>query len=136
MDPTYWLAHCSLGWAYLQKRQVREAIAAFQKARQLSEFAMALVALGHAYAASGNRSEALKLLAELKEQSKHRFISPLDVATLYAGLGDKEQALTWLEKAYDERSFNLVSIKVEPFLDSLRAEPRFQALVKKMNFPN
>ncbi len=135
MDPTYWVAHYSLGWAYLQEGQSREAIAEFHKARQFSEIGMALVALGHAYAVSGNRSEALKLLAELKEQSKHRFVSPLDVATLYAGLGDKEQALSWLEKAYDERSFNLVSIKVEPFLDSLRSEPRFQAIVRKMNFP-
>lgn len=135
IDSNFWLVHYWLGWSYLQKGQRREAIAEFQRAKQLSDFPQTLAALGCAYAASGNRTEALKLLAEMKERSKRTYVPPYDMATLYLGLGDKEQAMTWLEKAYEERSWWLVFIKVEPWLDGLRSEPHFQALIRRMNFP-
>jgi hypothetical protein len=96
---------------------------------------MTMGVLGRAYAVTGNRAEALKFLAALKERSKTGFVSPYDVAMVYGGLGDKEQALTWLEKAYEERSWWMSWIQVDPSLDALRSEPRFQAIVKKMNFP-
>jgi len=135
MDPSYWIAHEWLGLAFQQKGQMREALAAFQRARQLSDFPQARATLGSSFALTGNRSEALKLLSEMKELSKKRYVPPFDMATLYLGLGDKEQALTWLEKAYDERSWWMAWINVDPALDTLRSEPRFQAIVRKMNFP-
>ncbi len=135
IDPSYWMAHYTLGWIYLQKGQTREAIAALQKATELSGFTGASAPLGYAYAAAGNRKEALKLLAEMKELSKRRYVPPYDMATLYFGLGDKGQALTWLEKASEERSWWMPFINVEPWMDPLRSEPRFQAIVRRMNFP-
>ncbi len=136
IDPSYWIAHYSLGWIDLQKGQMREAIAALQKATELTAgSAWQIAPLGYAHAKAGNRAEATKLLAELKEHSKTGLVSPYDMATLYFGLGDKEQALTWLEKASEERSWWMAFVKVEPWMDPLRSDPRFQAIVRRMNFP-
>ena len=90
-------------------------------------------ALGHAYAVSGKRAEAHKVLAELKDLSKRRYVAPFDIALVYVGLGDKAQALEWLQRAYEDHSFRLTWIKVDPRLDSLRGEPRFQDLLRRMN---
>jgi len=89
--------------------------------------------LGHAYAVSGKRAEALKALSELKGLSKRRYVAPFDMALLYTGLGDKAQALASLERAYEDHSVHLTWIKVDPRLDSLRGEPRFQDLLRRMN---
>ncbi|HEV8384210.1 MAG TPA: hypothetical protein VGQ11_05000, partial [Candidatus Acidoferrales bacterium] len=135
IDPDYWFGDFFMGWAYLQKGQHAEALAALRKAHELAGISMTMGVLGRAYAVTGNRAEALKYLAALKERAKTGFVSPYDVAMVYGGLGDKEQALTWLEKAYEERSWWMSWIQVDPSLDALRSEPRFQAIVKKMNFP-
>ena len=91
-------------------------------------------ALGHAYAVSGNKDKALRVLDELKELSKRRYVSPYTIATIYVGLGEKGQALEWLQKAYEDRSVWLIHLhlKVDPRLDSLRPDPRLKALLKKM----
>ena len=89
--------------------------------------------LGHAYAMSGKRAEAQKVLAELKELLKGRYVPAYEIAIVYVGLGDKAQALEWLEKAYEDHSFRLTFIKTWPELDSLRGEPRFQELLRRMN---
>jgi len=81
------------------------------------------------------RAEAQKVLVELKELSKRRYVEPVDIAIIYVGLGDKAQALEWLEKAYGDRSFQLTWIKVWQWFDSLRGEPRFQDLVRRMGLP-
>ncbi len=136
IDPSYWIAHYTLGWIYLQKGQTREAIAAFQKAAELSGFSMAIAPLGYAHAKAGNRAEAMKILADLKERSKTGIVSPYDMATLYFGLGDKEQGFLWLEKALQARSWWVPFIQGEAWMDPLRAEPRFQAIVRRINFPD
>ena len=78
------------------------------------------------------REPRLKALAELKELSKRRYVAPYDLALIYTGLGEKAQALEWLEKAYEDHSQRLTWIKVWPQFDSLRREPRFQNLLRRM----
>jgi tetratricopeptide (TPR) repeat protein len=90
--------------------------------------------VGYYYGMAGQRAEALKILDELKERSKKKYIS-FHIANIYLGLGDKEHALEWLEKAYDEHDINLVWLKVDPKYDSLRDNPHFQDLLRRKNFP-
>ncbi|MEE8200993.1 MAG: hypothetical protein V3R29_07465 [Candidatus Acidoferrales bacterium] len=92
-----------------------------------------VTALGHTYAVAGKRSEARKILEELKEGSKRENVSPYYIAGMHAGLGEKEQALEWLEKAYEERE--VAGAKVDPWFDPLRSDPRFHSLLRRMNFP-
>ena len=94
----------------------------------------ALASLGWAYGVAGKKDEALKILDTLKQKAKLEPVTASDFARVYLGLGDKEQALYWLEKTYEERSgvWVLVYAKEIPFFDGLRAEPRFKALLKKI----
>ena len=136
MDPNFWVAHSDLGLAYEQKGQFPEAIAELQKAVLLEGAIPAPTALlGRAYAVSGKRAEAQKVLDELKERSKRSYVPPYNIAIIYTGLGEKDQALAWLEKAYAERSFYLTLLKVDPDLDSLRSDPRFQDLARRVGLP-
>ncbi len=133
LDPNYWFAHTVLGVAYEGKGELPEAIAEFEKARQLEDtIPENWGALGHAYAVSGKRAEALTVLEKLKELSKEHYVPPFDMAIVYVGLGEKDRAFEWLEKAYAERSFFLTWLKVEPELDSLRSDPRFADLVRRV----
>ena len=91
-----------------------------------------VASLSHAYAVAGKRGEAVKLLAELQEQSKREYVSPYGMAIGYIGLREKGQAFEWLEKAFAERAGWLVLLKVEPRFDSLRADPRFADLVQRI----
>ena len=91
--------------------------------------------MGHAYAMAGKRGEALKMLEELKQLSNRRYVPPSGMATVYVGLGEKDQAFEWLEKAYEERDRWLVFLKVDASLDPLRSDPRFQDLLRRMNLP-
>ena len=91
-----------------------------------------LASLSHAYAVAGKRGEALKLLAELHEQSKRKYVSPYGIAIGYTALGEQDQVFEWLEKAFAERAGWLVLLKVEPRFDSLRADHRFTDLVQRI----
>jgi serine/threonine protein kinase/Flp pilus assembly protein TadD len=136
LDPNYWYAHEYLGLAYEQQSQYPEAIAELQKAVQLAGVITEPTAwLARAYAVSGKEAAAQKLLDALKQPSKQAYLFPYDVAMVYAGLGERDQALAWLERAYQERSSFMIALKVDPQLDSLRSDPRFQDLVRRMNFP-
>ena len=91
--------------------------------------------LAHVYAVTGNKGEAQKLLSEMKDLSARQYVPADRIALIYAGLGDKDQAFAWLEKAYDEHSFNMTWLKVEPRWDSLRSDPRFADLVRRIGLP-
>jgi eukaryotic-like serine/threonine-protein kinase len=133
MDPTFARGHWFLGLAYEQEAMYREAIAEFQKAFDLSEGSPSMLGtLGHAYALSGNREKARQALAHLQELSKRRYVPPFDPAVIYAGLGDKERAFEWLEKAFEDRSWGMVRLKVDPRFDRLHADPRFASLLRRM----
>jgi TolB-like protein/DNA-binding winged helix-turn-helix (wHTH) protein/Flp pilus assembly protein TadD len=133
LEPHFFIAYLWLGQAYEQKKMYAEAITTFQKGMALAERHPQLIAsLGRAYALAGEREKAQKSLDELREISKRRYVSPYLFAVVYAGLGDKDQAFTWLEKAYEERTFFLIWLKVEPRFDSLRDDPRYKDLLRRI----
>jgi len=88
--------------------------------------------LGHALAVAGRHAEARAMLSNLRELSATRYVSPYSVALVHAGLGDRDEALAWLDKAYAERSDYMAYLKLEPMLDSLRSDRRFAALVERV----
>jgi TolB-like protein/Tfp pilus assembly protein PilF len=136
MDPSFYPAHVRLGWAFEGKGALGAAIEEYQKARALNDDPRVLAHLGHAYASSGKKIEALKILEQLPELSKQRYVSAYGLAIVYLGLGDKEEALRWLQKSYQDRAgSDIARIKVDPFLDPLRGDPRFEALVTKVFAP-
>jgi len=137
MDPASEWAHLNLGQAYEQKGQFGLAIEELQKAVELSHSSpLTISALAHAEALSGNHVAAKKLLTQLDSLSKKQYVSPFYVAIVYLGLGKNDEAMSWLEKAYNDRSNGLVFLKVEPELDPLRTNPRFAALQSRLNFSN
>ena len=123
--------------AYEQKGMYTEAIAGFKNAIQKSIDiqTLAKAGLGHVYAVTGKKSEARKVLDELQQRSEHEYVPALSHALIYSGLGEKDQAFAWLDKAYEERSFQLQWIKIEPRWDNLRSDPRFQDLTRRMGLP-
>jgi TolB-like protein/Tfp pilus assembly protein PilF len=130
------IGHQRLGWAYEQKGMFPEAIAEFQAAvSQSNHVPLAVASLAHAYAISGNKAEAKRLFAELEQKSKKQFISPYLLAIIQVGLDQKQRAIELLEDAYTVNSIDLVQAKVDPKLDPLRGDPRFQELIKKIGFP-
>jgi eukaryotic-like serine/threonine-protein kinase len=134
LDPNFWVTYWNMGEALIALGQYREAIADLQKAVELSGGNTgALAVLGYAYAVAGERSKADQVLQELTNLAKHRYISPMDMAYVEIGLGNKDQAFAWMEKAYEERSRSLVALKVDPLLDPLRSDPRFQNLLRRMH---
>jgi serine/threonine protein kinase/Tfp pilus assembly protein PilF len=137
LDRNYWLGYYFLAQTYQQQRRFSEAITALETARKLVEdqSLAPLAELAHTYAMSGRPTEARRALDELLARSKRSHVSKYVIATVYAALGDKNEALSLLEQAYPEHSWYLDFLNVDPELDSLRNEPRFQALVRKMNFP-
>jgi len=133
MDPNFYPARLFLGWSYKQKGMYKEAIEELKKSIILSGDNMLFKAsLGGVYALVGRRDEALNILDELTRLSKQQYISPGMVASIYANLGEKDQAFEWLEKAYKEHDIWISEIKVSPRFDSLRSDPRFTALLKKI----
>jgi tetratricopeptide (TPR) repeat protein len=111
----------------------REAIAECEAAARLSGNAPALVAgLGRAYSLAGKRAQAHKVLTQLQALSSERYVSPFFAAVVYAALGERDRALASLERAYNERSQSVIWIKSEPAFDSLRGDPRFQDLLRRL----
>jgi serine/threonine protein kinase/Flp pilus assembly protein TadD len=133
MDPNFFPAQRHVGMACVQLGQHQQAISEFQKALKLSPGdTFALGQLGHACALAGQKSEAIRILNALKERSRRGYVSAYDLAAVTTGLGDKDQALAWLEKAYQDRAQWLFYAKVEPWMDPLRSDPRFQDLLRRM----
>jgi serine/threonine-protein kinase len=133
MDPTFPPAHRVLGWVYEQKAMPEETIEAYQQAVTFSGRNVSMLAdLGRYYGVLGQRDEAQQLFAELRELSKQRYVSPYEIALVYAGMGEKEQAFACLKAACEERYWLMVNLNVHPVWDSLRSEPRFTELLKTM----
>ena len=130
MDRAFATVYQNLGQSYEQKGMYAEAVATFQEFYKVAPHGLAF--LGRAYALAGKTDEADKILSQLKELSARRYVSPYSIAMIYAGLGDKEQTLAWLERAYQQRVHNMIFLKVEPELDGLRSDARFGALIQKV----
>src|ERR1700761_2024975 len=137
LDPNFWFDHCYLGRTYEAKGQMVEAIAEFQRALAIdNENPEIWSGLGHAYALSGNRKEAEKALEHLKEPSARTYLAPYSIAIVYAGLGDKDQVFSWLDRAYKKRAyFFAVYLTTDSRLDGLHADPRFAELKQRVAFP-
>ena len=131
MDPTYGPAHQGLVGPYQQKGMYEEAIAEVKKDNALGR-GRGEAQLAYAYTLAGRRDEAQKILAEMKDAAKQGFVSPLNFALIYMGLGDKDQAFEWLNKTLDESPYRIAFIKVNPRFDSLRSDPRFTDLLRRM----
>jgi len=126
IDPNFVPAHNGLVQAYQGKGMYDEAIAELKNAKAGG------AQLAYAYAVAGKRDEAQKILDELKELSKQHYVSPFDFALIYVGLGDKDRAFEWLNKTYEENPYRIGFLKVNPRFDSLRSDPRFADLLRRM----
>jgi len=131
LDPNFFLSHTFLGLAYVQKSMYKEGIAELEKAVAISSSNLSLALLGYGYAAAGRRLEAQKVLDQLNELSKQKYVPPYHRAVICAGLVQNENAFEWLEKAYEDHF--IVLIKVHPVFDSLHSDPRFADLLRRMN---
>jgi len=133
-------AHRIMGLAYEQMGNFDLAIGEFQQRMKGIDqyyplFPDSIAELAHAYAAAGMRSEALRLLSELQRRSKRRFVPSWTFALIYAGLGDKDQAFRWLDKGFDERPSDMSLLKVDPRWATLRSDPRYPDLLRRMDLP-
>ncbi len=136
LDANFLAPRVHLGLAYLQKSMYKEGIAEFEKGLLLSPGnPNVLGQLGYAYAVTGRRGEAQRVRDKLNQLSKQEYVPKKAAAALYLGLGEKDKAFEWLEKGYEERSIGLggVDLKVSPIWDSLRSDPRFANLLRRMN---
>jgi TolB-like protein/DNA-binding winged helix-turn-helix (wHTH) protein/Flp pilus assembly protein TadD len=134
MDPTFAMAHFQLGQALIATRQYDNAMQELQQAIELSHRNPVCTSyLGYAYGLTGRKAEAKKLLAELENDSGQVYRTAADIALIYAGLNERDQAFAWLEKAYESR-FN-PSILLRPAFDSLRPDHRFQSLLRRLALP-
>ena len=130
MEPNFSWVRSLLGSAYEQMGMHSESLAALNAAlKGTGSRTLSLAMLGHGYAVSGKRSEAQKLLKDLQEKSKQKYVAPFFMALIYTGLGEKEQAFAWFEKACQARSWGLLWLKVDPRFDSLRSDSRFTDLL-------
>ena len=137
LDPTHSGVHGILGQVYGQQGRYPEAVAEFRRCEELKGRDIR-GNLGHVYALAGRRDEAQKLLAQLQEEAKHKPVSPYNIAKIYAGLGEPEQVLVWLEKAIAERDGNLTDpgLKLDVIFEKLHADARFAALLRRMGLAN
>lgn len=133
LDPRFHPAHVFLGLAHEQRGSHHEAIAEFERAVQLStRDPVSLGLLAHAYGISGEIHQAKNILRELEQLSNKRYVSPMNIAWIHAGLRSNDQAFAWLQRAYEERSGWLVHLNNEPVFDSLRSDPRFTELARRV----
>ena len=135
LDCFFYKAFTGMGRAYTQKGMYEEAITMLQKGRSLSgDIPNILGALGQTYALANRPADARRLLQELAELAKRRHVSSTCFALIHLGLGEKEQALEWLETGVRGREMSLAGLKVHPVYDDLRGEARFQAMLRKLGF--
>jgi len=134
--PNFWAPYMENGYAYLAERRFPEAIADFERARALNPVAtLTLSGLAAAQARLGNRAEAMNILALLKKTMSERYVAPFDIAVVYTALGERNQALDWLEKAYQDQSEMMLFLEMYPPVADLRGEPRFQDIVRRVGVP-
>src|ERR1041385_1917875 len=133
LDPEYFMLHFIAGRAYMRLNEHARAIAHLKQARtKTGDMPLMDAALGLAYAVSGKKAETMKLAEAFKAAAKKRYIPPTYFGMLFAGLGDKDKAMMWLEKAFADRADGLTWLNVEPMLDEVRSDPRFQDLIRRI----
>ncbi|HEV2489856.1 MAG TPA: hypothetical protein VGT03_08610 [Candidatus Acidoferrales bacterium] len=134
--PNFPYMHYHLGRSYAQKGMFPEAIAEFEKMKELTGGQpLAVAMLGNTCAASGQRNKALEALQELKKIARKRYVPAVYYVAIYTGLGDKDQAFSWLNKAVDEHDDYLINLRIEPMADPLRSDPRFGDVLRRIGLP-
>ena len=134
LDPNFLLAHRVLALAYEYRGLSDQAVAEFQRGIELSKGdPVAKAYLARGYAASGKRDQALQIVSELQQLSKSQYVSPGEIGAVYAALNQPDQAFQWLDNAYADRTSALIYLRVDRVYDSLRSDPRFAQLLRKMN---
>ena len=135
LDPDFAVAHWRLGHAYAQSGKFREAESEMRRALELSgRSPVFLSALGYVLAASGKHSEARQMLNELRRLSRERYVFPNFYSNIYIGLNEKEQAIVWMQRTYEDRCSAIAGLKVEPMYDPLRPDPRFRDLLRRVGY--
>ncbi len=129
------MAHFFSSKAYTQKGMYREALAELQKAREVKVTTETSSEIGFVYAVSGRPGQAHHILEELISLSKQRYVPSWHIMKIYLGLGQKDQAFAWLEKAFQEREGRLFWLKVDPMFDNSRSDPRFAELLRRLRLP-
>ena len=132
LDPNYVQGHRYLGQAFEKNGQYEEAIAEYKKAIELSDGALGMGDLGHAYARSGREDEAREILRRLQDPSERRYLAPLEMVRVYAGLGEREKLYEWLEKADVERAGEFLFLRWTPVGESLKGDPKFEEIQRRM----
>jgi Flp pilus assembly protein TadD len=135
LDSTFFRPYLFLGRVYTQLARWDDAFHALGKARELSQWDPRVeAALGFAYARSGQRAEAARIIDWLKTTSENRYVSPCETAIIAAGLGDTEMAFAWLDRALLDRGGWQMWLRVDPYFDSLRGDPRYSQFLNRMGF--
>lgn len=135
LDPDFWRAIVGLGRCYETQRRYQDAIACFERAKVVSDgLPSAIGGLGRAYALAGRREEAYKLLDELEELERQRYVSPYGRALIFLGLGD-DRVFEWLQRSYDDRAGWLMYLATDPRFDPLRPDERFRSLLQSLHLP-
>ena len=134
LDPYYPVGHWFLSLVYEQTGELSAAVTELHKAVSLSDSPIYRALLGHVYGLIGDRVKALSALDDLSTLSRERDVSPLDIAVVHTGMGDRDSAFEWLEKAYQERTMRIQELP-DPLFDSLRSDVRFAGLMRRIGLP-
>ncbi len=135
LNANSWFAHMFASSAYIEKGMFAEAVIEGRKARELNvDNSQTTGTLAYALAKSGKQAEARGLLEELLRSSTQHYVSPGNIALIYNALGERDETFAWLERGYKERDPKMVFLKVEPKWNNLRADPRFQDLLRRVGF--
>jgi tetratricopeptide (TPR) repeat protein len=133
LDPNFWAAHQTLGIVLIKQGRYAEALSEAQKSIQYSNRSNASLALlGHVYGKTGRRSEAEEVIKELERRYGDKQADSRDLAIVYSGLDDKNKAFSWLEKAFADKSVFLAFLKLEPLMEVLHSDPRWNDLERRV----
>jgi tetratricopeptide (TPR) repeat protein len=135
LDPGHIWARIQIAHCLLQQGRYEDVMAELRLAQETNRHDTNLSFLGYVYAVVGRRAEARQALAELETESRRRHVSPIYRARIHAGLGEKDRAIALLRQAYDERSDHVLYLNTTPFFDSLRSDPRFVELLRRIGLP-
>ncbi len=135
MDPNFMRAHLILGQTYVLQNKIEQAIQEFEAVTRLSQGTLGTIMLGYCHARAGRIPEAKRILQSVLALSPTKYVPPVGIAFIYAALKENDRAFEWLDRAAEERAVGFLFIKVDPFFDSLRADPRFAQLLKKVGPP-
>lgn len=135
LDPNFSMGHWCLGQAYIRERQYLAAVPELERASALGATPLLICDLGCAYAGAGKNVEARAILKTLKQKAQLAYVSHYLIATIYSALGERNEALKWLQSAFDRRDSHIVDMPLDPKIDPLRSDPQFLPLMQRLHLP-